>query len=242
MSLRPIMNGFSRSMVMFFVLAILISIASAYPGTWSYIGSAYKSNGEAVLTQNQNGQVGAIWLQEDVSGPFYAHFKYRAGGGSGADGLVFMFYKRIDNDPPGGGNLGFSPGNGYGIEFDSLAHQYDPQGKHVALIGDSVEKHLTYSYFNGVNDYMWHDVNVDATTNTMHVYIDGSEVLAWDGGFSYNYGGIGFSAATGGANDWHEISDVEITPYYEVGGTKGKGDSAGKNTKTTRPRQSITGP
>jgi hypothetical protein len=230
------------SLMILAFLAVMISTSSAV-SSWSYVGNAYKSDGVAVLTQNQNGQTGAIWLQEYISDPVDVYFQYRAGGGSGADGMVFMFYKEIDNNLAGGGNLGFSRGSGYGIEFDSQVNEYDPQGKHVALIKNGASNHLAYSYFNGVNDNAWHDVFIDVGIDSIQVYIDGSRILTQNVEFSRSYGGFGFSAATGALNDWHMVRGVTITPYYvECDGCMGKGDSSGKLKKSDNPKPKKTGP
>lgn len=188
---------------------------SSDSGLWTSYGSAYRdtTNGYLVLTKNVNNTVGQYWLKQDINGPFIAEFKYKSGGGTGADGLVFMFYKNKDYTPPGeGGSLGFS-GRGYGIEFDTYynSEYHDPNGGHIALINNSINNHLTYYSTNKLEDSKWHDVKVVVGWKSVAVYFDGSKVIDWSGNINRTYKSIGFSAATGGSNNWHFIDDVKIT-------------------------------
>ncbi len=193
---------------------------SSDTGLWEYYGSAYRdtSSGYVVLTENLNNQVGVIWLKQNITTPFTAEFRYYSGGGSGADGLVFMFYRSRDYTPGGGGYLGFtsdasSEVPGYGIEFDShyQYNSWDPQTKHVALISNSVSNHIRYIPSDRIGDGRWHDVRVVVGTSEVEVYIDGELTLNWTGELDRSYGGIGFSAGTGVLNNWHIIDDVRIS-------------------------------
>lgn len=88
---------------------------------WNYMGNAYRSkNGYAVLTDCEFNQAGAMWLKKGISLPFTTSFKYKAGGGNGADGFVFMFAKKANELGNNGREMGFASGNGYGVEFDSF--------------------------------------------------------------------------------------------------------------------------
>jgi hypothetical protein len=242
------LDGFIKSeylrlvLLSLFALTITISAASSDSGNWTYTGDAYldRASGDVVLTQNKNGQVGGIWLKDIINGPFKASFNYKAGGGAGADGLVFMFYKNYRYDQPGGGSLGFGDG-GYGIEFDSWSNQpqNDPQGKHIALIRDRTSNHLAYTLFNGVNDNLWHHVVVDVNNGQVTVDVDGRRMLT-QSGINQIYGSIGFAAATGGANDWHRIDKIEIDyyviTYISTGG--GKGETIGE-TKPVKKKKKV---
>ena len=77
---------------------------------WTYIGNAYRdfANEYVVLTEDGDWQVGVAWFSQSIFSPFTAEFRYKVGGGTGADGMVFMFYKRMDYTPGAGGHLGFS--------------------------------------------------------------------------------------------------------------------------------------
>lgn len=147
-------------------------------GMWNYVteianidsGQIYswqpyrdEANQYLVLTENRNYQAGVIWLKQDIFSPFTVEFKYKAGGGNGADGLVFMFYKKKDYLPYDGGGLGFTTLSGgpitptsvpgYGIEFDNYNNGFspgghgqfeDPSGNHIALIKDNTNNHLIH--------------------------------------------------------------------------------------------------
>jgi PKD repeat protein len=172
-----------------------------------------------VLTENKNRQCGVIWFKQDVFSPFRVRFKFKIGGGTGADGLVFMFYKKKDYIPVNGGDLGFitlSQGvlasvPGYGIEFDTYINGWDPSRSHIALIKDSMSNHLAYAINEGIRDNQWHNAEIIVGESSVEVYIDNTLVLTWKGAIDRTYGGLGFSAATGASNDWHIIDDVWIT-------------------------------
>ena len=192
-------------------------------GQWSYSGNAYRDaqNGYIVLTPDKTWQVGNIWLNQDITSPFSIEFRYKAGGGTGADGLTFMFYKDKNYKPGQGGFLGFMPysnpyngekAKGYGIEFDSYENTgfSDPTERHIALIKDSVANHLRLVGDQRAADDQWHQVKVDVSAKSIVVYVDGDQVITFYGDIDTTYGGLGFSAATGGSDNWHMIDDVRI--------------------------------
>ena len=193
-------------------------------GLWTYIGDAYRDteNEYVVLTEPKDGQVGVIWLKEEIRGPFTMKFRYKAGGGTGADGLVFIFYKDTNYTPCDGGGLGFTacPGGypvpgygvpGYGIEFDNYKSSFDPSGNHIALIKDHVRNHIIYVNDKRTEDNKWHNVTVEVNVSSVKVILDGRALFTWSGTLNRTFGGIGFSAATGYYTNWHIIDDVEIT-------------------------------
>jgi hypothetical protein len=189
-------------------------------GLWSYSGNAYRDaqNGYIVLTSNKDLQVGNIWLNQDIASPFTIEFRYKAGEGTGADGLTLMFYKDKNYEPGKGGWLGFSPETGevapgYGIEFDNYENSdfSDPTERHIALIKDSVVNHLRSAVDQRTEDNQWHQVKVEVNTRSIVVYVDGDQVINFDGDIDTNYGGLGFSAATWSCNNWHLIDDVRIS-------------------------------
>nr|NIP55713.1 hypothetical protein [Phycisphaerae bacterium]NIU12016.1 hypothetical protein [Phycisphaerae bacterium]NIW11431.1 hypothetical protein [Gammaproteobacteria bacterium]NIW96206.1 hypothetical protein [Phycisphaerae bacterium]NIX02206.1 hypothetical protein [Phycisphaerae bacterium] len=91
-------------------------------------------------------------------------------------------------------------GGGYG----------DPSQRHIALIKDQPGNHLAYKNDNRTEDYKWHDVEVIVDESSVEVYVDGGLVIAWSGVIDRTYGGMGFSAATGAARNWHIIDDFHI--------------------------------
>jgi hypothetical protein len=207
-------------------------------GMWTYVKNAFNiDTGERhatsayrdainkylVLTENRNYQAGIVWLNWDIFSPFTIEFRYKAGSGTGADGIVFMFYKKKDYEPYDGGALGFTapPGGpysptavlGYGIELDNWYNEgsyNDPSANHIALIKDHVNNHLKYVNDERTEDNEWHKVKVAVGVSTIGVYVDNSLAFAWEGQIDRTYGGLGFSATTGAANNWHIIDDVKI--------------------------------
>ncbi len=192
-------------------------------GLWTYIGDAYRDtkNEYVVLTEPRDWQVGVIWLKEEIRGPFTVKFRYKAGGGTGADGIVFIFYKDTNYTPTTGYGLGFtdahSPGSdtgdpvpGYGIEFDNWYNGFDPSGNHIALIKDDVRNHIIWVDDARTEDNKWHNVTVEVNVSSVKVILDGRTLFTWSGTLNRTFGGIGFSASTGIANNWHIIDDVEI--------------------------------
>lgn len=198
-------------------------------GLWTYVGNAYWDavNKYVVLTQPLNGQAGILWLKPEITAPFEVQFRYKTGGGTGADGIVFMFYKTKQYVPPPstsqGGLLAFQedigePAPGYGIEFDTYQNDWDPSAKHIALIKDMTSNHLAYVNDARTDDYVWHQVTIIVGSNKVDVKVDGRQVLTWQGRIDSTFGGMGFGAATGVNNDWHIIKDVCITRSIHIGG------------------------
>ena len=188
-------------------------------GMWSYVGDAYRdtANEYVVLTENKNWQVGVIWFNQSIESVFTVEFKYKAGGGTGADGLVLIFYKQPDYRPGAGGCLGFSDKNGssfpgYGIEFDNWHNLdiKDPSANHIALIKDDTWTHLKSIDDARTEDNKWHNVKVVVEESEITVGVDNSTVFTWNGTINRDYEGFGFSGATGSANNWHIIDDVKI--------------------------------
>lgn len=175
-------------------------------GLWQYYGSAYRDpkNQYAELTSAKTWQVGILWLRQETAAPFVAEFKYWAGGGTGADGLTFMFYKDKNYQPSAGNDLGFYGSPGYAIAFDSYPERY------ITLISNSGV--LESVKDARVADGKWHQVRVEVYDRVVIVYLDGGQVLKWGGTINRKYGGLGFSAATGAKTNYHLIDDVKITP------------------------------
>ncbi|HYN44534.1 MAG TPA: hypothetical protein VER35_00905, partial [Candidatus Limnocylindrales bacterium] len=193
-------------------------------GMWNYIGSANRdaTNGYLVLTKNINYQVGIAWFNHSVKSNFTVDFRYKAGGGSGADGLVLLFYKKNNYNPATGGNLGFVDSGsvpGYGLEFDNNYNSEfgDPSGSHIALLKNHVNNHLIYVNDGRTEDFILHNVKITVNETELEVYLDGAKLFSWYGTFDQTYDGFGLSGATGGLNNWHLIDDVILR--YEVSDT-----------------------
>lgn len=189
--------------------------------SWDMFGKA------VYLTRAVNWKGVAMYANYNlIAKSWRADFRYKAGGGSGADGFTFFFYK--DNrpqKPSAGGNLGFHstlPNSGYAIEFDNWAGTNDPSANHIALVDKSVFTHVKYANDSRTEDNNWHQVSVQFDEGHVSVTVDGSllfehTITAVD----YTFSGIGFSASTGNWNNNHSIDDFVLrtgqsceTPFF----------------------------
>jgi hypothetical protein len=151
-----------------------------------------------------------------------ARFRYKAGGGSGADGFVFMFYKdKAAYGIPGyGGFFGFTvepyltPVDGYGVEFDNFLNPdfFDPSPNHIAIIQDTVTNHLKYVDDLRTEDNLWHTVQVHYDHGLIVVTVDGKGVLRYQIKHpDYSFSGVGFGGGTGGSTNNQIIDDFVLT-------------------------------
>lgn len=144
-------------------------------------------------------------MRQEITTPFTVEFRYWAGGGTGADGLTFMFYEDKNYEPGYGSALGFDGSSGYAIAFDSYPNSY------ITLIRDRTANDLEWVKDPRVADGQWHQVRVEVYDRVIIVYVDGGQVLKWGGSINRKYGGLGFSASTGKYTNQHLIDDVKIT-------------------------------
>ena len=162
----------------------------------------------------------AIFANYDLtSRQWEAEFRYKIGGGTGADGLVFMFYKNKQQYTPGyGGRLAFSksdenPVAGYGVEFGNWYNgEYnDPSGSHIAIIKNHVGTHLASVNDSRTEDNQWHTALIQYNDGTVSVYVDDGLVLIYTiADPDYTYTGIGLSASTGAYNHNHVVDDFVV--------------------------------
>jgi len=181
---------------------------------------------------------------------FHIRFKFKAGGGDGADGFAFAFYK--DKSPyetygkcNGGGNLGLDAydgtntyqAKGYDVEFDNHDNgDADPSDNHIAITetfsSGSVYDNTHYGTYNtgATEDNAWHDVEIyfDKASNHIVVYLDGSKIIDFSGSpfsdYGYPYDGFGFGAGTGGLNNNHVIDNVILRKYTDPEPTASVGE------------------
>lgn len=194
-------------------------------GLWTVIRAQGDGKNEAswdegiralFLTRAADGKAAAIFANYELtSKQWNAKFKFKVGGGNGADGFVFMFYKKKESFTNGNcGSLCFQTSDssvpGYGVEFDNYYndHLSDPSANHIAIIEGSVDNHLIYVDDSRMEDNIWHKAEVSFDNGRVTVFIDGSMVLDYRlENPNYAYTGIGFSAATGEDNNNHIVDD-----------------------------------
>lgn len=201
--------------------------------SYTLLGSAHESEeGYIVLTENEAWQSGAMWIDDVVSAPYDASFRYKSGGGSSADGFVFMFNKKGDEIGADGAYMGFAEGSGYGLEFDSFGNTNQGEhaaggAKHIALskdyivtsnVGSTVPSLAITTDENvtsKINDGQWHDVVVKVRKDGVRVYLDTELILTYNGTLDDTYTSVGFAAATGSYSQYHYIDDVTINEDIE---------------------------
>lgn len=169
--------------------------------------NAYKTADNTLrLTDAQNWEGGSAWTtsKQYVLDGFDTSFNYYIGGGNGADGLTFALQNRNLWDLGGlGGSLGF---NGitsvFGAQFRTYVHNKIQIGSFTDTPLGSVDNaglrgdhNVRITYMPGkMSVYFDHQLAVTAAVDLKDYYSDG---LAY----------VGFTAATGGSNDIHEIKD-----------------------------------
>jgi hypothetical protein len=196
-------------------------------GMWKYSGSAQRdsTNQYLVLTEPVNDLGGVALFNNTFTDCFTANFSYKAGGGTGADGFAFFFYKQNYSAPWYGGTLAFNGLTmipGYGIEFDNWGNVYggepsppkehaDPSANHIALIKDHVGNHLLYVNDLRTEDNAWHNVTVRVKFSSVKVFVDGDFIFQWNGTLDRAFNCFGFCGATGSGTNWHIIDNFQIS-------------------------------
>ncbi|MCR9286659.1 MAG: OmpA family protein [Bacteroidetes bacterium] len=188
------------------------------------------------LTPDREWSSGSIWNKKsiDLKNSFEMEIDVRLGckDNDGADGIVFMFYpytKRTGHQGEGMGFGGLKPS--LGIELDTWRNEHlgDPWYDHLAILANGEVSHywnLTEpvpikSNKENVEDCRKHRLKVvwEANLKTLTIWFDGESRMKLKKdlvqhifrGNSKVY--WGFSAATGGSNNIHEIclEKLEIT-------------------------------
>ncbi|KAA3659275.1 MAG: hypothetical protein DWQ10_09155, partial [Calditrichaeota bacterium] len=183
-----------------------------YNGSIYYEGDWNPADSSFFLTRASGNKACAAFIDYQLAKEkWIASFDFKIGGGTGADGLSFNFYKDQSKygTPAAGGALGFMVGKnqsvpGYGIAFI----QYQTQ--QIALIQNTVFTKLK-TVNKTIRTNSFHHVKIQYDNGFIQVYMD--EVLALSYTISnpdYRYSGVGFSAATGLARDNHIIKNFKL--------------------------------
>lgn len=201
--------------------------------SWIIRNAAYwNSDSENImLTEPGSERVGVMWLKNNVSSPMTIEFSYKIGGGNGADGLIFMFYKDWDYEPGIGGFLGFhcrevenpcprKDAPGYGIEFDNYYNskeeygkdygEGDPSPNHIALLKDFIGNHLIHVNDTRTEDNIWHDVRLIVENDSITLFIDEEKTLAWTGIIDRSNNHLGFGSGIWGYDHQHIIDNFKL--------------------------------
>ena len=232
---------------------IFVDDFSTNTGRWILTGNhlPVRTSGYMEMTDLGGSESAVMWFDTQIVSSFNITFDFWAGGGSGADGFCFMFFKQTGYTPSTGGGLGFidnggNPVPGYGIEFDNWNNgaPNDPSANHIALINNTVWNHLAYENDARTEDSTWHTVWIAVTPTSVAVSVDvqNPPVISWTGVFSILYGGLGFGAGTGGSTNYHRIDNVALyLPDYVVV-VPGGGSQSTQQVATQGTTQAATSP
>lgn len=180
-----------------------------------------------LIPDNRQSAVAVILLKQEAALPFGIEFEYSIydddGGNdysqryNSGDGLVFMFLKNLKSYetqvlPDGGGRGFIQDGTGYGVHFkiydEREIYLEDPDGN---ILGSS----LYYNRRDRLPDIYthreWRKVRIWVTATSVTVNYADQDIFTWDGQLTTSFKGIGFGAATGGADAEHKIRNVKIS-------------------------------
>jgi hypothetical protein len=196
------------------------------------------------LTTDNVGQVGSVMSDKriDLTHDFDLTFALLNGNkANAADGIAFV----LNNDPHGSDALGGGGGgmgasgmlNGLAIQFDTWqnANQGDIAANHTDIVTTDLSQaiyRLTGQVpLTNLTDGQRHLVHVtwDAASLTLAYTYDGAQVgsltltpqqfASYFGGSNFAY--FGFTAATGGASDLHQIWVNSLNATFEAGSPPG---------------------
>ena len=185
---------------------------------------------ETVLIQDgRKSAAQAVFFKEEYRQPFEVSFEYSItnAGNRGwhdyttqpADGLVLMLLK--DKAPyeyqpiPAGITQAFiQDGSGYGIRFRVFTADGTEERIELERRG-RVQRTYIPSEHNEPPVYTageWRKVRVRVEEDRIRVFYEDKEVINWRNTLDRQYDGLGFGAATSGADAEHKIRNVVVNP------------------------------
>ena len=188
---------------------------------------AFQTNNVLQLTANKRSQVGSVFYDEPIQvndeTSFSTQFQFQIGGGTdGADGFTFMLQNNLSGDlalGSAGGGLGYRGiANSLAIEFDTFKGQEDLNDNHLSVLlngntnnaiatinspfdlnsGQALAAWIDYDGSTDLLEIFLSDSNIRPESATLSTTIDLADVVG-------NRARIGFSAATGGRHNSHDI-------------------------------------
>lgn len=204
----------------------------------SLIGVAAQNGTALELTPAVNSQVGCAWCtaKPDVAAGFETRFEFRIALGTGsevgADGFAFV----VQGQGPqaqgeDGVNIGYGTiPNSLAVEFDTYFNRevVDPVDNHVAVMCHGTEPNTpdhisslgTQTFSTPINDGAVHWVKIEYVPGTMKVYVDDASApmlavqvdLAQSLQLEDGRAWVGFTSATGGESESHEILSWAFGP------------------------------
>jgi hypothetical protein len=199
------------------------TIPSPVSGGWQLNGTAVlklaASPLNLQLTPATNWKAGSAFWPTAVPGiGVTASFDTFIGSGNGAEGLTFTLADASVTKPTAlgnnGGGEGFSGITGIAVSFDTWKETNDPSSNFVGIATtNSAQQSLNYVATNTSAPPLRnkvHHVTVATSTTGIIVTMDGTQVLSYATSLPSQVL-VGFTAATGGHNDIHQVQNVSIT-------------------------------
>ena len=193
--------------------------------TWNFEGTARYDAGNAwvELTAPTGNAVGTAFQTASTasSDNIQIEFSFYVSGGSGADGisLTALDQSRMSGFLGGaGGGIGYYGLPGWSIEVDTWyngEHNDPTPDDHVSVhIDGNVNSYQAWAALPEMEDGAWHTMAVSVTGTWMTVDIDGvryidQSVPALAAFPAY----VGFTAATGGATNYHLIDALVVEEF-----------------------------
>ena len=189
----------------------------------------FKSTETVLVQDGRKSAAQALFFKEEYRRPFEVSFEYSIANEAKrgwhdfstqpADGLVLMLLK--DKGPyeyqpiPAGINQAFiRDGSGYGVRFRVFTADGTEERIELERRG-RVQRRYIPSRNNEPPVYTageWRKVRVRVEQSRIRVFYEGKEVINWPNELDRQYGGLGFGAATGGADAEHKIRNVVVNP------------------------------
>jgi hypothetical protein len=203
-------------------------------GGWQINGNAsIISSSYLRLTPNTGGQSGSAFWKQKVSLPsnfsFSTYFVSKITPGTRADGMTFCIQQASNTAGSSGGGLGYQgiSGKSIAIEYDTYDNGEVGGNNHIALDINGVLHGSTnvisspVNLADGANKYNWIEYN--GTTNILEVRISNTNTRPTNATLSIsinlatNFIGVsdvyfGFTAATGGAYEEHDVMLAYVAP------------------------------
>ncbi len=219
-------------------------ITAVYPNFDSTNIQAFQLNGHATLAGDRLQltepivlQTGTAWWQRRITlldeRSFSAYFTFEISqpGNGGADGMVFAIQTQSSGAGTVGGGMGYGGiPNSVGIEFDTYFNDtVDPDGNHLGLnLNGSMTSLKTANPPGNLESGIWHVwVDYDGLSDLLEVRMDDTisrpvsavltDTIDLAAAFDPDVF-VGFTAATGGSYERHEVLSFYFHNDYLPGG------------------------
>ena len=191
-------------------------------GGWTFNGTAKLVGTSLQLTEATTYSAGSAFWPQPID-PRAIRIEYDASitGGSGADGLAFVFGDASKGAKPTslgvyGGGLGFSGIPGIAVALDEYKNAVNPSANFVGVTDGPTSQGADLLHWLGTATLITplqeatHHVTITTTAGTIIVAIDGTQVLSQAATLPAS-AYLGFSAGTGGLTNRHAISHLVVT-------------------------------